>query len=70
MKGRYTPSSAADVLRQFLSELPEPVVPYSQYDEFVAILDEPRELAMGRTEQALKTMNRTHESSYSTFSTS
>jgi hypothetical protein len=58
MKGRYTASNAADVLRQFLSELPEPVIPYSQYDDFVAILDEPGELAIGRAEKALRIMNK------------
>jgi hypothetical protein len=38
MKGRYSAAHAAYVLREFLTELPEPVIPLSQYADVSAIL--------------------------------
>jgi hypothetical protein len=38
MKGRYTAAHAAYVLREFLTELPEPVIPFAQYIQFTTIL--------------------------------
>jgi hypothetical protein len=58
MTGRYSAAVAACVLREFLTELPEPVIPLVFYDHFSFVLDDKpaREIAIERIEDALKVM--------------
>jgi hypothetical protein len=58
MKGRYTAAHAAYVLREFLTELPEPVIPLAYYTTFSCILDgsPSREEAVERVERAFRLM--------------
>lgn len=58
MNGRYTAGQAAEVLRQFLTELPESVIPLAHYEDFAAIYDEPRDRALHRTENALRALDK------------
>jgi hypothetical protein len=56
MTGRYSATVAAHVLREFLVELPEPVIPLAYYDKFITILDDKPapEIAIEKIEIALK----------------
>jgi hypothetical protein len=51
---RYTAVEAAEVLREFLKALPEPVIPWDHYESFVSILDGPDDQALHRAESALR----------------